>query len=434
MRLKKSSYIVNIIQNTLNHMDGRLVDHGKRVSYLVYKVLKRQNKYTQEHMRDICILALIHDIGAYKTEEVHNMVAFETGAVWEHSAYGYLFAKHFSPLKYISPVLLFHHAALKDLEYLHPSYHEIAQIIFIADRIDVLALSGIENWDAFVDSFDKLCGTLFSAHLVDLFFRGEGCITQDDLKFDYSPEFIDILYNSDFSAEGVDAYLNMVVLSIEFRSPQTMNHTFALIKTCEILGRKAGLDEGEIESLQTGALLHDVGKVGVPLHILESSDRLSDEEFEIMKSHISITKNILGSYLDESVLSIAANHHEKLDGSGYVSGLKGDEIQLCERIVSVADIFCALSTKRSYKEPLPKEKVLSIMSEMKDAGYIDPALTKLTEECYEELETSIAEITEKLAETYVALWEEYDLLLSMVDTFKQGLGSNEMYIKEPLAM
>ena len=434
MQLKKSSYIVNIIENTLNHMDGRLVDHGKRVSYLVYKVLKKQNKYTPNQIRDICILALIHDIGAYKTEEVHNMVAFETGAVWEHSAYGYLFAKHFSPLKYIAPVLLFHHAALKELEYLHPSYREIAQIIFVADRIDVLSLSKIEDWESFVDHFDKLSGSLFDPYVVDLFFRGSGCIVKEDLSYEYSPEFNEVLYNSEFSKSEVDAYMNMVVLSIEFRSPQTMNHTFALIKTCKALGKKAGLSSDEIEALKTGALMHDVGKVGIPLYILESTERLSAEDFEVMKSHISITKKILGSYVDESVLNIAANHHEKLDGSGYTAGLTSAELPTCERLVAVADIFCALCSKRSYKEPLPKETVISIMADMKNSGHIDPALTDLTERCYQELEAEIEDVTEQLAAVYFDLWKEYDLLLSMVDAFKKGLGKNEMYIKEPLVL
>jgi len=433
MQLKKSSYIVNIIENTLNHMDGRLVGHGKRVSYYVYKVLKKQNIYTEKQIRDICVMAFIHDIGAYKTEEIHNLVAFETGEVWEHSIYGYLFAKHFSPLKHLAPVLLFHHAKLKELEYLHPSYRDIAQIIFIADRIDVLSLYEIESWDSFVNSFYEQSGTTFDVNIIDLFFRGEGAIVQEDLKLNYPEEFIQILYNSEFTPEEVAAYINMVVLSIEFRSPQTMNHTFALIKVCEIIADRVGLTGFELEELRTGALFHDVGKVGIPLKILESTGRLSEEDFEIMKSHITITKEILESYVRDEVLSIATNHHEKLDGSGYDSGLQGDEIPFRERIVAVADIFCALCSKRSYKEPLPKEKVLSIMFEMKEKGAIDSRLTDLVAECYGELEAGVDEVTNMLADVYAILWEEYDLLYSMVNVFKKGLGDNELYTKEPLA-
>ncbi|MCL2221209.1 MAG: HD domain-containing protein [Oscillospiraceae bacterium] len=434
MKLLNSSYIVNIIENTLNHMDGRLIDHGKRVSYFVYKMLKKQNKYTKKQIRDICLLSLIHDIGAYKTEEVHNMVAFETGAVWEHSTYGYLFVKHFSPLTHLAPILLFHHASPKELEYLHPDYRELAQIIFVADRIDVLALSKIEEWDEFIGYFDEFRDILFDSDVIDLFFKGDGCVVLDDLKFDYPSEFTDILYGSEFSDDEVNAFMNMVILSIEFRSPQTMNHTFILIKVCEVLGRKAGLTDEEIEDLQSGALMHDLGKVGIPLKILESKERLSPEEFEVMKLHIDITRKILDQNVSKSVLRIATNHHEKLDGSGYGSGLRGDELTVSDRLLAVADIFCALCSKRSYKEQLPKEKVISIMADMKSGGYIDPTLTDLSAQCYEELVAGIDEVTSALVATYDDLWAEYELVLSLVDVFKTGLGTNEMYVKEPLIL
>jgi len=432
MQLQKSSYIVNIIENTLNHMDGRLINHGRRVSYYVYKILKKRNIYTTTQIRDICLLSLIHDIGAYKTEEVHNLISFETGAVWEHSIYGYLFVKHFSPLKHLAPALLFHHAGLKELEYLHLSYHEISQMIFIADRIDVLSLSKEMSWDAFLDSFYKLSGTLLEPSMLDLFFRGEGAIVEEDIKQEYPAEFIEILYNSDFTPDEVKDYMNMVVLSIEFRSPQTMNHTYALIETCRILGEKMGLTGEALEQLLIGALLHDLGKVGVPLDILESTGKLSVEEFEVMKTHITLTKKILAGNVCDVTLSIAANHHEKLDGSGYDAGIHGDKLSLRERIMAVGDIFSALCGKRSYKDSLPKERVLSIMFNMKDKGFIDPEVTDLVSECYEELEAGVENVTKRLDAIYTELWEEYELLLSMVDTLKQGLGKNELYIKDPL--
>ena len=433
MKLLNSSYIVNIIENTLNHMDERLMDHGKRVSFLVYKMLKKQNKYTTKQVRDICLLALIHDIGAYKTEEVRNMVAFETGAVWEHSTYGYLFVKHFSPLKDLAPMLLFHHASLKELEYVHPGYREVTQIIFLADRIDVLALSEIEQWEQFTGYFDEFRGILFDSEIIDLFFKGEGCIEPDDLEFDYPPEFNEILYKSEFSAEEVNSFMDMVILSIEFRSPQTMNHTFTLVKACEILGKKAGLTDEQLEDLKTGALLHDLGKVGVPLQILESTEQLSPDELEKMKAHIDVTKEILDNNVSPAVLSIATNHHEKLDGSGYGVGLKGDELSISDRLLAVADIFCALCSRRSYKLQMPKEKLVSIMEDMKADGLIDPNLTDLAAQHYEELTAAIDEITLALGKTYNDLWAEYELVLSMVDAFREGLGTNELYIKEPPA-
>ena len=340
MQAEKSSYIVNIIENTLNNMDERLVGHGKRVAYYVYKILKKQNVYTKKQIRDICLMAFIHDIGAYKTEEIHNLVAFETGDVWEHSIYGYLFTKHFSPLKHLAPVLLFHHADLKELEYMHLSYREITQIIFIADRIDVLSLSEIADWDTFIDSFYNLGGTVFDTALIDLFFRGEGAIAQEDLKLNYPPDFIETLYSNDFTPDEVTAYMRMIILTVEIGSPQTISGSFAIIKMCEII----------------------------------------------------------------------------TDTTGF------------------AEKFCELYSEKSYDEPLTKENVMSIMCEMKENGVIDSKFTDLVTECYDVLETGIDAATSTLDAVYKRVWEEYDLLHSMVYGFKNGLGDHEPYTKKPLAL
>ena len=90
--------ISGLIQRTLNYVDTRLVDHGARVAWLVYHMLQEQGKYTLKEQQEICFAALIHDIGAYKTEEIDRMIQFETEEVWEHSVYGYLFLKYLTPL------------------------------------------------------------------------------------------------------------------------------------------------------------------------------------------------------------------------------------------------------------------------------------------------------------------------------------------------
>ena len=85
--------ILGIMRRSCNYVDPRLMNHGYRTSYLVSKILKKTGKYSAVQMRDICILAMLHDIGAYKTEEISRMLEFETENVWEHSNYGYLFIK-----------------------------------------------------------------------------------------------------------------------------------------------------------------------------------------------------------------------------------------------------------------------------------------------------------------------------------------------------
>ena len=131
------------------------------------------------------------------------------------------------------------------------------------------------------------------------------------------------------------------------------------------------------------APLHDVGKIVVSDTILNKPGRLTDEEFEIMKSHTLAGQEILenakgavseSSYLDEAQ-RLAAYHHEKWNGAGYPYGLAGEEIPLSARIMAVADVFDALVSKRSYKEGMPIEKALSIIHD--DAGtHFDPIVAQ----------------------------------------------------------
>ena len=142
MKLLSNEKVIDIMSNTLNHVDNRLMDHGERVAYLMYKVLKPQEMFDEAELRDICILAMLHDVGAYKTEEIDKMVLFETKDVWEHSAYGSLFLKYFSPLKELASVILFHHAECNELEYLPNKEHQVMYCPTKDDQIKETRISG----------------------------------------------------------------------------------------------------------------------------------------------------------------------------------------------------------------------------------------------------------------------------------------------------
>lgn len=119
------------------------------------------------------------------------------------------------------------------------------------------------------------------------------------------------------------------------------------------------------------AAYHDVGKIDVPPEILNKNGKLSKEEFEEIKKHPLSSFNILKQYLGENAANYARWHHEKLDGSGYPDGLKGEEIPLESRVMAVADIFDALTTSRCYRAAFSFEKALNILKEDVDAGKLD---------------------------------------------------------------
>ncbi len=158
--------------------------------------------------------------------------------------------------------------------------------------------------------------------------------------------------------------LEALVESLEARDPYTAGHSRRVSRYSILIARQLGLCDSEIEALRIGALLHDIGKIGIPDAVLLKDGRLSDEEFRIIQQHPDIGVRILerigafGTYLASVGL-----HHENHDGSGYPNGLCGDQIPVEARIVHVADAYDAMTSNRPYRNRMPEEKVRRILQE-----------------------------------------------------------------------
>ncbi len=160
----------------------------------------------------------------------------------------------------------------------------------------------------------------------------------------------------------------------EHRDNETGAHIKRMSHYAAAIARKMGLKRKAVETLLLAAPMHDIGKIGIPDGILLNTGKLGEKEWEIMKSHTIIGADILaGSNIDLVKMGrvIALTHHEKWDGSGYPRGLQGRKIPLVGRIVALADVFDALTSKRTYKEAFSVEKSNRIISEGKGAHF-DP--------------------------------------------------------------
>ncbi|MDR2789176.1 MAG: DUF3369 domain-containing protein, partial [Candidatus Accumulibacter sp.] len=165
----------------------------------------------------------------------------------------------------------------------------------------------------------------------------------------------------------------------ETRSEETGNHVRRVAEYCYLLARAAGMDESDAQILKEAAPMHDIGKVGVPDSILNKPEKLTSEEFEIMKRHSGIGQKLLAGsnsrLLDISAI-VANEHHERYDGNGYPNGLKGEEINIYGRITAIADVFDALCSARCYKPEWEVGEVFAYM-EMQRGKQFDPYLIDL---------------------------------------------------------
>ena len=165
----------------------------------------------------------------------------------------------------------------------------------------------------------------------------------------------------------------------ETRSKETGNHVKRVAEYSKVLALLAGLDEDEAELLKMASPMHDIGKVGIPDHILNKPARFEPEEWAIMQTHAQLGYEML-QYSERPILKaasiIALGHHEKFDGSGYPNGIKGEDIHIYARITAVADVFDALGSARCYKAAWPLEKILDLFKAER-GQHFDPNLTDL---------------------------------------------------------
>ena len=176
------------------------------------------------------------------------------------------------------------------------------------------------------------------------------------------------------------AYLDTIGIlrqTVEAKDPYTRGHSDRVSEFAVLIGTKMGLDEKTIHILKIGGLFHDIGKIGIPDSILLKESKLSDDEYSQIKNHPTIGAHILGNAtVFQDIIPIVKYHHERYDGRGYPSQLAGTDIPLIARITAVADAFDAMTSKRTYRDSLPIEKVKEEIERCSGTQF-DPEIAKL---------------------------------------------------------
>ncbi|HJV89497.1 MAG TPA: HD domain-containing phosphohydrolase [Holophagaceae bacterium] len=377
---------------------GRAVDlvgvddfyHGRRVGMIAVK-LARHLGWTPKDRDFIYEAGLLHDCGVSTTREHHRLLG---GIHWAgaqaHCEIGADRLASFAPLAAYAPVVRWHHTAWKDLPAVCPPEVALqANLIFLSDRIDVLAASrGADptrphRVEVVRDLLRYHRGQAFAPILVDAF---------QDLSLE--PGFWGDLRSAEaiqaFQARTEDSATGPALDWAQFRaaaqllqeivdakSTFTHEHSLGVARLARLIAERRGLAPVRCEKIEVAGLLHDLGKLQVPDELLEAPRPLTHLEFDTMRAHSFATLDLLrGVEGLEEITRWAASHHEKLDGSGYPFGLGATDLTEEARIVAVADIYQALAQNRPYRGPLEAPVILAMLRQMAATGSIDATLVE----------------------------------------------------------
>ena len=409
MEIIHSNKIITVIRRSLNLIDKRLTEHGVKVMVVLQDMLKAEGCQDMELKNTLSLLALLHDVGAYRTEEIDDLVKFEIGDVWQHSIYGYLFLREFTPLGEWAKVVLYHHADCQETADQPEHIRRYAQMLHVADRAVVWHDEVKRSEDQLNKHFSLGMGTKFSPEAIRLWLKCQEYKTFEKLD---DTRCLDAALGCCCLTDSEAAdYLAMVIHAIDFRSRDTVTHTMGVMEIGLRLARRMNFPEDVCQKIYYGAMLHDLGKIGTPVSVLEKPGRLTPQETAIMQNHVVLSRQIIDGCVDKTVSRIALRHHEKLDGSGYPLGLKGEDLTLPERLLTTADIVSALCMSRSYKEAFSKQKCLSILRDMQENGKLDPQVVTAMETFFDEIMSQADEACRPLRETYGRVSGEYQDIL-----------------------
>ncbi len=375
--------------------------HSERVACMAVECAQNL-RWEQEALDDLFHAGLLHDCGV-SSSQVHRYLISEMD--WEgaelHCVLGEYYLSNFPPLAQLAPMIRYHHTHwenLKDLD-LPEKTKLTSNLIYLVDRVDALRADLLRQGKGLHEMMIEIRQTIttyrhshFAPQLVDCFLH-----TAENDAYWLSLEPLNLIEKlqqmgnhhkqvlSDY--EDVRKLSRIFAHIVDAKSDFTFDHSLGVAQLACHLSELADLPQHRVAMIEIAALLHDLGKLGVPDEILDKPSPLSAEETLIMHRHSYDTFRILRHIEGfEQIAEWAGNHHETLLGDGYPFQYEHTELTIEARIIAVADIFQALAQKRPYRRALSAREIIEILQGMAIQGRIDSDLVNLVtnnlDSCY----------------------------------------------------
>lgn len=373
MFLVEPGKIMPIIINALHECNPDVADHGLRISYSLYRILRQNGEYSDKQIHDICLTSALHDLGVHLTGEAttRENTTYTT-------LYGYAFASAMFPEREYNQVVIYHHFNRDTLMLPNVEYTPLARLIYALDYVDRMYTSGTparEIYSYMSKYLDRRTANAI-ANVLEDYDNIEKQMAMDE-------GFNRVLYAWKYKHDDVQKLLDVLIMLVDFRSVYTIDHTVCTNSISRILSELLELPLVDRLKIVTGSMLHDLGNISIPLSIFDKPDKLTTDEMGIMRTHVETTHRIIDGYVSQDIVDIATRHHERLDGSGYSESLRKKQLTINEQVVAIADVFSALISERSYKVSFTKDEILGILRDMAHKRVINRDIVALCENHYD---------------------------------------------------
>ena len=395
---------ITSLTNALDFVGTDEFHHGKRVALMAAAVAEEMG-WPQARCERMLYAGMLHDCGVSRTKEHRSLTeTLEWDGAQQHCMRGADFLAACPPLASFASIVLWHHTRWEALlhEDLANDLRLDTNLIFLADRTDVLLASYFKGstlkneilWEypEVVDRISGLSGTLFAPQLVEAFRRAAA---RESFWLAMDPTYIedqieDHLHRGlpvELDTPGALAIAGMFAHTVDAKSSYTLEHSTRVARIARHLAEASGIRGEHLDKVEIAGLLHDIGKLRVPEEIIDKPGPLTREERAFVMRHSYDTGHILRKvFPDQPIAEWAAMHHENLLGTGYPFHRHATEISREARLISVADIFQALSQERPYRGHMAKADVMSRIDDLCTQGHIDPEMVRLLhahlDDCY----------------------------------------------------
>ncbi|MFA5336492.1 MAG: HD domain-containing phosphohydrolase [Candidatus Omnitrophota bacterium] len=385
--------LVSAIAYVLDVMsEGTNLYHSWRVGIFSSEFAKT---IAPEKRKDIFYASLLHDIGYLALPEhiTHYLFTHEdprqNPIILSHTIIGAELTSQIPNLSTIAKLILNHHEWYNGKGYpLGRQRNEIpmgAQIIQIADQLDLLlrdesirgmvdvekAMSSWRNERASADMVDSVLDILKNGKMLDEVMEKDK-ISDIFKRVRAETGQVDIPASVDAVGIACEVFSQL----IDTKHPSMIGHSKRVSVYSMLIALAMNLSHDDITKTKWSALLHDVGKLGIARSLINKPGKLTPEEFETVKLHAVYTRELLETITDfKDVAMIASSDHERFDGRGYPAGLKGDQIPLGTKIISIADAFDAMTSTRTYRKAMSKETACDEIEKCSGTQF-DPAIVK----------------------------------------------------------